>query len=398
MKQLKLFIVVLFIGMAAEAQNTDLELRSYVDSLNFAEHNADKTRLSCVIADKLKDSDWSQALKYIELGAQHSKKANSKANWAYYYEKVGDIYYFKDVLDVALEYYLKALQQLDPIVHADEVNNLNHSMAIIYSRLGEQTKSVSYFKQVLRHFESRQDTLRTAVIYNNLLKVYQSQQKDSALYFFKKCQHLLKYQPNNFTDVNAHINMARHYLDRNDTINSYAYLTKALKIAKVSKTDKLKMYVYQDFTNYYETVNNVDSTLEYALQTKAALLKKQPSLKAYNFLSQECAKSLYEAYLKKKDYQEATHYFSIYNDIRDSLNLEEKVFNAQRLKLQQEYQDKTKADAFEAQKQWYVFMSVALGLIVLALLLLLLLIRNKHRLAKQQVQHENTLLKQEQLH
>lgn len=55
--------------------------------------------------------------------------------------------------------------------------------------------------------------------------------------------------------------------------------------------------------------------------------------------------TLYKAYLLKKDYKEAAHYFTQYDKTRENLNIESKAVNVEKVKI--DFNNKIKAQQFE---------------------------------------------------
>ena len=101
-------IFLIFFSLSSYSQSSAKEL---IDSLNTIDEHEKKVDLCLKIAVKLQDSDWNRAIKYVELaGAEAKKTANSDLLLAQVYKSAGSIYSSKDVLDVTLQYYLKAYE------------------------------------------------------------------------------------------------------------------------------------------------------------------------------------------------------------------------------------------------------------------------------------------------
>ncbi len=116
--------------------------------------------------------------------------------------------------------------------------------------------------------------------------------------------------------------------------------------------------------------NQNDSAIVYAAKTLN--LDKD---NFYSFTNEKVTNILYKSYISKEDYKKAAQYYERYNAIRDSLNIEEKAVNVERLKLEQEYKTRSQIQALNEEKKRFKYYVVGLILVVGILVLAILLIR-----------------------
>ena len=97
--------VLLFFVQYSLAQDIVTPL---LDSLSAVTNESEKSRISLKIASELSTSDWKRAQYYIEVAEEAALDSKSEEVLADFYSETGEIYYHKEALDVALDYYLKA--------------------------------------------------------------------------------------------------------------------------------------------------------------------------------------------------------------------------------------------------------------------------------------------------
>ncbi len=143
--------------------------RLLIDSLNFVKTHKEKSRLSQKIAFKLKDLDWKRTLKYINNSQVEAKKStDKKLNLAIHYENTADIYYSKEVLDVALEYYQNAYNFYLETHNFIKIHKLENDLAIIYARLNNKRKAIFYFNKIYSYQVKAKDSIELVKVLNNL--------------------------------------------------------------------------------------------------------------------------------------------------------------------------------------------------------------------------------------
>lgn len=380
------FILIFVSGFCIGQNSVDV----LIDSLNFVSQPEKKIELSKRIASQLSHKNWDKAIAYLELAeAEVENTENPKRELAAVYEAFGDVFYSKDVLDVTSEYFQKAYNLYKELGDKSEMSILENNLAIIYAKLKNQDKALEYFISVYRYQLENKDTLRIAQVLNNIGTLHLERNVDSSLFYFNKSLKISENLSNNELKGYIYTNLGRGHTLKNDLLNAKENFDKALSVANNSHNNLIKGFVYQSIAMFYAKIKENDSSIVYA--------KKAMDLNTdnhYSFNNQDAANTLYKAYKNKKDYKNAVLYFEQYSTIRDSLNVEEKALNVERLKLQQEYKVREQIRKLEEDKKRSNYIMIGLGLVAGILFLIILLIKYKNKISKTQL--EKKLLKAEQ--
>lgn len=99
-------------------------------------------------------------------------------------------------------------------------------------------------------------------------------------------------------------------------------------------------------------------------------------------------KNLYKAYLLGGDYKTSADYFQQYDNIRDSLNIEEKAVNVEREKIESSFRDKEQAMELENNKKRLNLLYAIVVLLIISSVLLFLIVRYKNNLYKEKIENE----------
>ncbi len=154
------FRIVLFL-LVVQTAIAQERVSVLMDSLARTSSESEKSRFSIEIASKLANDNWDRSLHYMEIAKESALKSNSEKTLADFYIRLGDIYFDKDALDIALEHYLKAnsFYEHKP---ASERFKLENSLAIIYARTDNEEKALQFFRKVYNYQKQKKDTLNLA--------------------------------------------------------------------------------------------------------------------------------------------------------------------------------------------------------------------------------------------
>src|SRR5690606_36001180 len=139
----------------------------------------------------------------------------------------------------------------------------------------------SLFEQVppssARSFGLIQNEERMGVCYTNL------GQLDSALHHFHKALHV----SDEATDANTplkglvHSGLGRVFLLRDDRVEAFDHLKKALEIAEASKFPNLVVSVYKNLADYYHAVGDMEAFVVFNERYLAASQANQANHRVY---------------------------------------------------------------------------------------------------------------------
>lgn len=385
----RFLIIILLIHTQAYAQD---KLSLMIDSLTFVSTHGEKAGLSRNIAFELRNSDWERTLHYLEYSEKEALASGSTESLASFYKVAADIYNEKDVLDVALSYYQKAYDIYLQSNNHREKFILENDLAIIYGRMNNQDKALHYFKKVYQYQDNERDSLYLAQILNNIGTLYLDQNNDSSEVYYLKALRIAQ-QLNNI-ELNAYLytNLGRVYYSMGDSISAQTYFDKSIALANKEISSSTKSWIFATVSQYYFNIGDHASSVFYALKA-LELLKNEK----YSFQSQDVVKTLYKSYLAENDYKNAAKYFDLYDEIRDSINVEEKAVNIERLKLEQEYKTKNQISLLKEKKKKFTYIIIGLSLISGLLVLIMILFRYKSKFAKLELEKQLIEAKRKEL-
>lgn len=384
------FLFFLIFSFDTYAQSSTKEL---IDTLNSINDHKKKVEVCRKIALSFQNSDWERAIKYIELAEAEAKKANDpELTLAFVYVTAGKMYASKEVLDIALQYYLKAYEIYKRNNNIEEVAKLENNLAIIYAQGKNKEKALQYFFNVYHYQKSKKDPVKLVKILNNIGTLYQDKNLDSSLYYYQKAHLINNTLKDNALKIYVCTNLAHTYALKKDKINADYYYDKAFSLLDHPIGNLVQAFVYESFSEYKLKEKEYDAVIVNA--KKALELRKENE---YTFAGLNLNKMLYQVYVDKKDYKNAVYYFQSYNAINDSINLEEKAVNLERIKLEQDYKVHTQIKSLIEEKKLFKYSVIGLILIVGILILIILLIKYRNNNIKSQLEKEKLKTKMQGL-
>lgn len=371
--------------------NVNNNVQELIDSLNFTTESKTRSIYGIIIARKLKDIDWVRSTKYIDIAEDNALKTDNKLFIINIYKQIADIYYSKDFLDISLEYYVKAYKSFNEGVGSELYHNLENDIAIIAAKLNQKDKALEFFKRVYNFQTLNNDSLGIAKVYNNIGLLLINTNVDSSIYYFNKGLYLSDRLSNKILNTHIYTNLARCYSIKNDVIKTDLFNKKALE--SLSNTDnKTKSWVFLSISTDLLKRDLLDSSIYYAKKSLQLL-----DLDKYSFAYKDVTRILYKCYLKKGNFEKSSKYFIIYDNIRDSLNIEKKAVNAERIKLEQEYLIKDRIRTAEENNRQSKYLILGFSLLLILLLLMIILIKFKSKLIESKLKNDLIESKKEKL-
>jgi len=371
----------LILSLNSHSQSSTKEL---IDSVNSISDHQKKAELCRTIALRLQNSDWDRAIKYIELAEAEAKNTEQpELALASVYVTAGKMYASKEVIDIALQYYLKAHTIYKKHNNIEETARLENNLAIMYAVGNNKEKALQYFLNVYRYQKSKKDAVKLIKILNNIGTLYLNKNLDSSLYYFQKAYAINNTIKDNGLKINVCTNLARAYALKKDKTNADDYFNKAFSLLNKNVDSFVEAFLYESFSEYKLKEKKYDEVI---LNAKKALeLSKENE---YTFSGLNLNKILYEVYIKKEDYKNAVYYFQHYNTINDSIHIAEKTVNIERIKLEQDYKARTQIKTLTEEKKRFKYYVVGLILVVGILILIILLIKYRNKNIKNQLEKE----------
>ena len=319
------FIVFILIIQSCYSQD---RVSLLLDSLTIVSSEKEISRISQEIASELKNKDWERSLHYIEYSLEIAKSSKSEEILADTYFATANIYYAKDALDVALEYYQKAYNYYKQSQNTTKKYTLENDLAVIYARLKNKDKALYYFRDINKHWTEKKDSILIAKSFNNMGTLYLEEDIDSSMYYYNKALHIVRRLNDNQLNAFIYANLGRCYSIKERPKLAIENFNRSIEFAKKGLEDRTVAWIYYSVSNHYLKQEISDSAIHYASKSRK-LLDDIP----YSFENLEAVRILYKSYLLDNDFENASKYFEAYNEIRDSLNIEEKAVNVEKLKL-----------------------------------------------------------------
>ncbi|HIP47981.1 MAG TPA: tetratricopeptide repeat protein [Lutibacter sp.] len=384
-----LSILFLIFSISLIAQN---RVSILIDSLTIVSESSEKSRLGQDIAWELKNTDWTRTLHYLDYSEIEAKASKLDDVLAKYYSKAADIYYEKEAFDIALAYYQKAYNIYTLNSNSVNIKKLENDLAIIYARMNNKDRALYFFKKVYNYQKKQKDSTHLAHTLNNIGTLYLEKKIDSSEIYYLKSLEIAKKINNKELYAFLYTNLGRVYNKKEDFVKAKTYINKSIASTKTDIKDDTRSWVFESASKYYLHTNQNDSAIYFAKKAVALLIQHK-----YSFKNKDAIYSLYKGYLANKEYKNASEYFELYNLIRDSLNIEEKAVNIERLKLEQEFHSKNKIRLLkEKQKKTWYFI-IALSLVSGLLFVLILLKRSKNKLIQADLEKQINQAKRKEL-
>jgi len=387
-----LLILITLIGHTKTFQDTinpQTKIETLIDSLIKTSDEQKKAFISINIAEQLSKIDWNRCAKYITNAEEYINKSNS--NPSKIYLRIANIYDNKDMLDLALKYYLKAYKYYKNKINNNEKANIENNIAIAYARLENSKKAYEFFNKTRKYYRLKQDSLNLIKVYNNLGLLFKEINKDSSIVFFNEALSLSKDYDDSLK-LYIYTNLGRVYSSLNDSIKSSYYFNKAINNIENGKDNKIKAWVYKSIAKDLYRKKLTDSAITIAFKGLNLIQKEKLS-----FTYKDLMQILFKSFYKKKDFESASKYFLLYDNIRDSLNIEEKAANAIKIKIEQDYI--IKEQNLKLKEKERIIKLTIIGFVVLLSLsiLIILVIIYKNKLNKVRLREELIKSKKEEL-
>lgn len=386
---LRFFLLLLFFTQFLNAQD---RLPKLLDSLAQATSQSEKTKLSMVIASQLANEDWKRALQYIDLAEQNAIKSKSDKTIADYHIAVAEIYYQKGVWDVALENLVKAYAYYKDKPLKDRYR-LENDLAIAYSETQNHEKALEIYHQIYNYEHTQKNPINAASIANNIGLAWMEKDLDSSLHYFNHSLQLIKDIDYPYLKVFLFTNLGKSSILKDDGEGATYYFHRALEEIGPNTINEDLGWVYGEFSELYLKSEQLDSAIYYSKNA----VKILDSFAPFSTMQLQSVQVLYKSYIKKKDFESASKTLEKFLAISDSLNIEERRINAQKIILEEEYRTKEKMRELEESETRLNMYSIIFGLFALIMILGIFLYRYRNQLKRTELEKQLVTSKQKEL-
>ncbi len=222
---------------------------------------------------------------------------------------------------------------------------------------------------------------------------YLERNVDSSLVYFNKSLQLAENIVDPDLKMYLHTNLARCYVIKDEPNLAKNHFNKALVDVEKGANSRNAAWLYNEFSEFYQNKNMPDSAIFYAQKA----MKNLDSVAPFRFEQQRAVGLLYKGYIATGEFEKATNYFEKYSVIGDTLNLENKRVNLEKLLIAEEYRNKEKIRELEESKKQSRNYIILLGLLAVLLILGMLLYRFRNKLKRAELEKQLATAKQKEL-
>ena len=264
--------------------------------------------------------------------------------------EIGNNYFEQQNYDEALEYFQRSLALATEINDLDGIARGLNNVAAVYGNKGDSQNFKSYLKEAIEINKKIGNRLWEGINYLNLGSLYKNEKSyDTSFYYYNAAAVIFK-ELNNLTKLAA---------------------------------------VYNNFSMYYSDLNQQDSSLYYAKLAYDIGQKNNLKKTVYN-----AAILLHELYKNKNDLNNAYQYSTIHYQMRDSLDIENKMTRLSQLELLYEFDKIEQENRLKQQKREYTYIFIGTSLLFFLIIVVIIVI-NRNRLKRKNQEIEKRQLKSE---
>ena len=385
-------IILFFTVFNLFSVNGQQPISRLIDSLAQSSSHSERARLSMAIASQLAEDNWDRALYYMAEAGKSAEKSNAAKTIADFNIAEAEIYSEKGAWDITLQNLVRAYNYYKNQPLKDRYR-LENDLAIAYAETDNHEKALEFFHKIYGYEHTKKNPLSLASISNNMGLVWMHKDLDSSMSYFNKALELTKDIKNPGFKVFLYTNLGKSsILKENDTAAKY-YFHKAMDQKDASIPDEDLAWVYGEFSELFLKNEKLDSSIYYSKKAVDIL----DSLAPYGLEQLQAVKVLYKSYIKNKDFEDATRNFEKFLAISDSLNLEDRRVNVQKILLGEEYRNKEKIRQLEERESRTNFFMLILGLLAVLLILASFLYHYRNKLKRTQLEKQLVTAKQKEL-
>ncbi len=383
-----LLLLLLFFAPLLNAQE---RLPNLLDSLTQATSPEEKVRLGMAIASHLAQEDWKRALQFIDLAETDAEDSDSEKTMADYHIAVAEIYSKKDAWDISLNNLVKAYAFYKDKPLEDRYR-LENDLAIAYSETKNPKRALELYHKIYKYEQTQENPINLASIANNIGLVWLDKDRDSSRHYFNQSLELIKDIEYPYLKILVYTNLGISSVLEDDPEEAKRYFRRALDEIGPNTINEDLGWVYGEFSELYLKNHQVDSAIYYSEKA----VKILDSFAPYSKMQLQSMEVLYKSYLEMKDFEKATKTFEKFMDISDSLNLQERRINAQKIILEEEYRTKEKMRELRDSRIRANIYTLIFGLLALLLVLGILMYRYRNRFKRAELQRQLATIEQKE--
>jgi len=200
--------------------------------------------------------ELSTALNYFENALHINEKLGDEVTQAVNLASIAYLNYDLADYDSALEFALRCLPIFKKANDLQQLGALYHILGNIYFKRDSLEEAYNYFEENLRQTES--DRVMYALALNGIGKVYYKKlETDKAADYLQRALELSETVNNVEVQISCHYYLGRIYLDQNDYVKALEYIDRALKLARQYTRRHDIMSIHETLATLYDKMGDI---------------------------------------------------------------------------------------------------------------------------------------------
>ena len=374
---------------------------------SFATHDSVVVNSFIKAAAKYQSSNPDTALKLADKAYQAALKSGDPLLLVNPYASFANIYYYSGNQQLALDYYFKAMRQLEENIQDKESPEYIRTTARIYNNIGNCYFDLKMIDMALTQYKK------------SLALIDETNQKKPGI-FTPKNKMLLMHNIGNILASRKEYDQAKKYYlmaqEVNKTVHDIQvkaglleslgvillkeghatealdYFNRALAVREADNDVRGMAGTYQFFADYYRELKDNEQARKWYLK---ALSSGRDAARWQQV--QSAADNLTHLYVEEGDYRKAFEMNTFSTQLNDSIFNNKSETNLTRLALQfefdrqiknQEIQQEKEIDRQKTRKTFFIFLSTVLML--LSIVVVLILLNQRRKLANARLRQQQT--------
>ena len=362
-----------------------------IDSLAMIENPREKMRMAIMIANDLQFDDWNRTIHYLNIAEKAANEIGTNSALSEFNFEAGSIYQTKGLIDIALDYYIKAYDLYDGRDNPIAKYRIENNLGILYARRNNVKKTLEYFNKVLAYKELKTEP-RVQILNNIGNFLANNDLPDSAVVYLKRAEkgasELNDLELSSFVITN----LARAYATIPNNSLAVYHFNRAIKMAREDLSARSKSWIYVAAAEYYSKIHEPDSAIKYANLAFDVL-----SIRPRADYIKSASEAMYLALIETGAYEKASVYFQKYDSARNEIKAVEEDVSMDRLKLAQEYQEQLRIKNLEASQRRFKLIITGLIIALALILVSALALRYRAKLKNAKLQNQLTEARRQEL-
>jgi len=316
MRTIKLYLTIIFLTISLFVFSQDS--RHVIDSLFTALDNAsDKDKIEILNSISMNYWDFSldSSLYFANEALNLAHILNDKKGVSDAYNRIGNVYFYKDENEKAREFYQKCLELRLELNNPALIANVYHNLGSLYNNENNLTKTIEYYQKGLEQTKKINDADETIAFYNRIALVYleKAKYKESIQNYLKGIE-IAQSINDKETTADLYNGIGNSYFEISSYDEALKYFLDALIIYQDIDLPEGISMMYNNLGIVYQSLNENDKALGYykkALEIDTELGYEEGQSYEYNNIG--------TAYDYKGDKQKALEYYNKSLEINQKL-------------------------------------------------------------------------------